>query len=205
VASFHFPQLLYFSVFTTGLTIPYNISGNVISRAFIAMKKAATKKWTFLFLASICTIVLVLLIYNFTYEHIYLLADNRHYTFYLWKNIFRKNLAIRYFLIPVYVYSLFSIITLIEIGGHTVLFQLVYMLTVLIAVIPQQLLEFRYFIIPFLFFRLHIATLPTQKELWKWALLIEAFLYIILNVFTLVMFLFFPFQWEDRTLQRFMW
>ena len=38
----------------------------------------------------------------FSYEHPYLLADNRHYPFYVWKNVFRYHSAVKYLLVPVY-------------------------------------------------------------------------------------------------------
>ena len=38
----------------------------------------------------------------FSYEHPFLLADNRHYPFYLWKNIFRYHCAVKYVLVPVH-------------------------------------------------------------------------------------------------------
>ena len=36
------------------------------------------------------------------YEHPYLLADNRHYPFYIWKNIFRYHHMVKYLLVPGY-------------------------------------------------------------------------------------------------------
>lgn len=49
--------------------------------------------------------------FSFSYEHPYLLADNRHYTFYIWKNIFRRNISMKYILIPAYGISMLAIIT----------------------------------------------------------------------------------------------
>ena len=45
-----------------------------------------------------------------SYTHPYLLVDNRHYPFYVWKNIFRRHEAVKYLLVPAYsVVSLFFI------------------------------------------------------------------------------------------------
>ena len=49
-----------------------------------------------------------------SYEHPYLLADNRHYTFYFWKNIYRQHELVKYLLTPVYSVCLLIIITLIS-------------------------------------------------------------------------------------------
>ena len=45
--------------------------------------------------------------------HPYLLADNRHYPFYLWRKIINAHWLMKYMLVPVYVYSWFSILTLL--------------------------------------------------------------------------------------------
>lgn len=37
--------------------------------------------------------------------HLYTLSDNRHYTFYIWKNIFAKYADAKYYAIPFYVFS----------------------------------------------------------------------------------------------------
>ena len=37
----------------------------------------------------ILSLVSLAAVHFFTYEHSYLLADNRHYPFYVWKNIFK--------------------------------------------------------------------------------------------------------------------
>ena len=37
-----------------------------------------------------------------SYAHPYLLADNRHYPFYLWKNIFKRHANARYWLVPLH-------------------------------------------------------------------------------------------------------
>ncbi|XWS67062.1 hypothetical protein CRYUN_Cryun05aG0254200 [Craigia yunnanensis] len=41
--------------------------------------------------------------------HPYLLADNRHYTFYLWRKIIKFHWSMKYLLVPFYIYSWFSI------------------------------------------------------------------------------------------------
>ncbi|SPO39546.1 uncharacterized protein PSFLO_05027 [Pseudozyma flocculosa] len=39
---------------------------------------------------------------RYTIEHPFLLADNRHYTFYLWRKVWRRHEAVRFALVPVY-------------------------------------------------------------------------------------------------------
>ncbi len=43
-----------------------------------------------------------------SYAHPFILADNRHYTFYLWKNVFARNEMNRYLLVPLYLFGFWS-------------------------------------------------------------------------------------------------
>ncbi len=72
------------------------------------------------------------------------------------------------------------------------------------TVVPQRLLEFRYFIIPYLMYRLHMPSSHGNNNMLP--LLAELLLYSCVNVFTLYAFLYKPFLWPDsQHLQRFMW
>ncbi len=44
------------------------------------------------------------------YAHPFLLADNRHYPFYLWKNVFRAYPNAKYWLLPLYSASVLSLL-----------------------------------------------------------------------------------------------
>merc|ERR1712037_344948 len=58
-----------------------------------------------LVLVSACTALVV----KFTLVHPYILADNRHYTFYVWRKFLAKSLAHRIALVPIYAFSLASL------------------------------------------------------------------------------------------------
>ena len=69
-----------------------------------------------------------------------------------------------------------------------------------VALVPQVLLEFRYYTIPFLVLRLHLPT-PTFM-----GVVAELALYSSLNMATLWLFLYRPFRWPgEEDWQRFMW
>jgi alpha-1,2-glucosyltransferase len=71
---------------------------------------------------------------------------------------------------------------------------------VLLVLVPTPLIEFRYYILPFLFYRLHIRQPATSP------LLGELALNVVINAVTLWLFLAKPFMWADHpNLQRFMW
>ena len=66
---------------------------------------------------------------------------------------------------------------------------------------PQLLLEFRYYVIPFMMYRLQVR--PTN-----WTKLgLETFLFFVINVVTVYLFVMKPFKWEQEPeqTQRFMW
>ncbi|KAL7882823.1 hypothetical protein SRHO_G00004810 [Serrasalmus rhombeus] len=66
--------------------------------------------------------------------------------------------------------------------------------------VPQKLLEFRYFILPYLLYRVHVP-LPSLHRL-----LLEFGLYTAVNAATLYIFIYKTFHWPDSTaVQRFMW
>ncbi|KAK8600206.1 hypothetical protein V6N13_059982 [Hibiscus sabdariffa] len=77
---------------------------------------------------------------------------------------------------------------------------LVYFFATSAVLIPAPLIEFRYYTIPFYFFVLHTDIDDSQS--W----LLMGILYTILDVFTMEMFLFRPFQWaHEPGVQRFIW
>ena len=76
----------------------------------------------------------------------------------------------------------------------------IYTTCCVVALLPQQLLEFRYFIIPYLLFRVHIP------QGTKPGLLAELMLYGTVNTATVWLFLYRPFHWPNSdNEQRFMW
>lgn len=45
--------------------------------------------------------------------HPYLLADNRHYPFYIWRKVITAHWSMKYLLVPLYVYSWFSVFSIL--------------------------------------------------------------------------------------------
>lgn len=76
--SFHPTQLLYFCGFTLALTWPYHASKLGRFAAFVRKNSAA---------CAVCLATAVATVARFHLEHAYLVADNRHYTFYVWRRI----------------------------------------------------------------------------------------------------------------------
>lgn len=184
----HLLQLLYFALFTAVFSFPL-----CISPAF-KLLRSYRKFYKFVVLASILIGVVVAV--N-TMAHIFLLSDNRHYTFYIWKRVFEKPIG-RYLVIPMYIVSLYSIVdNTSHVDAYT---KLGYILATVIVLVPQKLLEFRYFIVPYLLYRIE-----TYHRLRWWHLVLELFFNLIINLLTISFFVQMPFQWPDGTLQRFSW
>lgn len=197
-ASFHFPQVFYFIGFTMVFSFPVFASLSSLKVAIEKLEELIHDKVKLL-AGLLCLVVLIIAVHQFTYVHEYLLADNRHYTFYIWRKIFQRHWTVKYLAIPCYIYGSL-ILTQKLLQKNSILFVLLFTVSVALVTIPQKLLEFRYFIIPYLIFRLHA---PIPKYL---SLLLEMALYFSVNFFTLLMFVYKPFYWENsKDIQRFMW
>ncbi len=95
-ASLHLPQLLYFSLFFCGLCGPF-IAGYVLE--FLAAVRNHPR------MATSCGLVMAAAIHLNTVAHPYLLADNRHLTFYIWRRFFARHWAAKYLPLPAYIYA----------------------------------------------------------------------------------------------------
>ena len=99
-AVLHLPQLLYFSLFLLSLTFSF-------SAAFLPDFLAALRSHCRL--AAICGIILAAVVHWNTMAHPYLLADNRHLTFYIWRRFFARHWATKFLPIPAYMFGLYSL------------------------------------------------------------------------------------------------
>jgi alpha-1,2-glucosyltransferase len=72
----------------------------------------------------------------------------------------------------------------------------------ILTLVPSPLLEFRYFIIPFLFYMIHIPP-PIQT----YRTLMALGLYFSIHIVSVYLFLYKPFTWlhEPDKIQRFLW
>ncbi len=173
-------------------------SVDAVTRA-IDLVKRILKDGKKLVLAVAVVMLMSVTVYKLTYAHEYLLADNRHFTFYIWKKIYQRHWTVKYLLIPGYLYGGYTMQQNLAIGNSG-LWILLYTIAVCLVTVPQKLLELRYFIIPYLMFRLH-AKIPSFFHL-----AMESVLYAAVNAITIILFLYKPFHWENETSeQRFMW
>ncbi|KAL8682515.1 MAG: hypothetical protein Q9186_001462 [Xanthomendoza sp. 1 TL-2023] len=205
--------------------------------------------------------IMTLIIHYNTIIHPFTLADNRHYTFYVFRLLLRHP-AIKYLAVPIYFTCAWAAIT--AFGGlpyvqtpsdateskplasrqrlpppsspsafdrgHHVSTVLVWILATALSLITAPLVEPRYFIVPWLIWRLHmVSPWPTGEEASKkrkkkirtFGARCKAFLYerhdhrlwletlwlLVVNWGICYVFLKWEFEWEHEKgkVQRFMW
>ncbi|KAM5173094.1 dol-P-Glc:Glc(2)Man(9)GlcNAc(2)-PP-Dol alpha-1,2-glucosyltransferase isoform 2-T2 [Mantella aurantiaca] len=190
-ACLNFPQLFYFFAFTMVFSFPIIISAQKISDFLKFI-------WKHPFLYTFLACLSLFVIWKFTYVHKYLISDNRHYTFYVWKKVFQRHELLRYLLVPGYLFAAWSFVDALK--SKSILWLMMFLVCILAATVPQKLMEFRYFILPYLLFKVN-TSIPSVGKL-----LLELALYVVVNVFTFHLFLNKTFQWPDsEETQRFMW
>ncbi|KAG7320277.1 hypothetical protein KOW79_016130 [Hemibagrus wyckioides] len=190
-ACLNVPQLFYFFSFTLIFSLPLSLSYNRLVRFVQSLRKHP-----FLFL--LITALSLLLVWKFTFVHKYLLADNRHFPFYVWKRIFQKHELVRFVLVPAYLFAAWNFMD--TLNSKSLFWIMAFCMCLVAATVPQKLLEFRYFILPYLLYRIHIPLSSLPR------LLLEFALCTVVNVATIYIFIQKTFQWSDSTaVQRFMW
>lgn len=194
--SSHFAQLMYFSIVSALFMAPLHFNLAHVSALLRSCWKNKSLSFFQLFVAVTASLFSV---HYFSIAHPYLLADNRHYPFYIWRKVINAHFAMKYLLVPVYVYSWFSIFSILG-KSQKKTWILLYFLACAAVLIPTPLIEFRYYTIPFFFFALH-SHIDNYRS---WVL--TGIVYVAINLFTMYMFLFRPFHWNHEPgIQRFIW
>lgn len=190
-ACLNFTQILYFLGFMLCFCSTYLLS---IAKLKCFVRFCKDRPLELLLGCAVCLIF----IHKFSFVHQYLLADNRHFTFYVWRRILGLKYPIPLLYIPLYLYAAWSLIDSLR---HTSeVWMLAFVCCVCISVVPQKLLEFRYFIIPYLILRLNM-------NIQSWCQILGEFvLYVAVNIVVFYLFLYRPFKWEgSEEIQRFIW
>lgn len=192
----HFAQLMYFSLVSVLFMAPVHLSlsrAAVLFQPFGKYRLLSFVQWFIAFTAGFLSV------HFFSIAHPYLLADNRHYPFYLWRKIIKGHWSMKYLMVPLYVFSWFSISSILA-KFQKKIWVLVYFLASAAVLIPAPLIEFRYYTIPFFFLILHSHV--NNDRSW----ILMGMLYIVINIFTIYMFLFKSFYWNHEAgIQRFIW
>jgi alpha-1,2-glucosyltransferase len=158
-----------------------------------------------------------------TLAHPYLLADNRHYTFYIWRRLMARHAGVKFALLPAHLLGWRLLLGGLA-GAQRRLWVAAYAAAACLTLAPAWLIEFRYFT-PGLLLALPHMWMPAPPRhdavrgprgsgggaggaggaanaaaLWATGLG-----YAVVNAGTLYMFLARPFKWPDGSVARFMW
>ena len=184
-------------------------------------------------------VTLAIVKYN-TIIHPFTLADNRHYVFYIFRYSILRHPLIRYLVTPIYLGCAYlAFLTLagpsspssspskkpttleqaakarksdpVHESGPTTSFLLILLATSALSLITAPLVEPRYFIIPWVMWRLHVPSNARSQGKGKggydWRLWGETAWFLVVNGVTGWVFLYRGFEWmqEPGVVQRFMW
>lgn len=184
-------QVFYFSLFVAVFAPSLLLSKLKSSIRFFM------NRWVLFIALSI--IFATIIRYN-SIEHPYLLADNRHYTFYLWNRFYGKYEFARYIIIPIYLLSLGCVFYLLSENQRSTGFTILYTVCTFASIALQRLFEIRYFILPYIYLRLHLNNIKPNF------IVLELALYLALNVCTFYLFFTKEIVWTDyKETQRLIW
>lgn len=185
----------------------------------------------------------ILAVHFNTIIHPYTLADNRHYVFYVFK-LLRLYPALKYLAVPVYFVCSWSVVNalvaltraaptenkgspkhktetdsalpLANTQSCRLSFVVIWLAATALSIITAPLVEPRYFIIPWVIWRLHVTSnlvpiTDASSSAWKVTLdiriILETIWLVMINSAVSYIFLYQTFTWgnEPGNLQRFIW
>jgi len=191
----HFVQILYYFLFVLIFNLPTFIEHtlNLIKRTQFQLNYYTIFDLLKLKKLFILYAILPPVIYFFTRVHPYLLADNRHVVFYLWKHFLQYRI-VQFGLIPVYIYIILTSFNLFRTKTWPIFY--FYIFFTILSTCFQLLLEFRYFIIPNVFFQLYSNINTRYTIIWNF----------IISSVLLVIFVKKDVYWDDiEQVQMIMW
>ena len=194
----HWVQPLYCALYTTAWLAPAFWSPPALAGAARSLGRAlrARPAATAIGLAAGAAAAAAV-VHRGTLVHPFLLADNRHFVFYIWRRLVNRTLWSRYALVPAYVYAAAALAARL---AHRGWLRLALLAGATCAVlVPAHLIEFRYFTVPFYLAFLHMRT-PSTASLAAIVSLFAA-----ANAATIYLFLARPFTWADGSPARFIW
>ncbi|KAL1707042.1 glycosyltransferase family 59 protein [Schizophyllum commune] len=151
VPAFHVPQLYYLISCATAFCWPTllrvpGLPSRILRKMFGGKLRTTC---TILLCAVVCATI-----NRYTIHHPFLLADNRHYTFYLWRRVILVHPAVKYLLAPVYIACGWAWWVAVGASSDNTLFQVLLIpLTAAPTLLPAPLLEPRYFVVPLVLMR----------------------------------------------------
>ncbi|XP_043471670.1 putative Dol-P-Glc:Glc(2)Man(9)GlcNAc(2)-PP-Dol alpha-1,2-glucosyltransferase [Leptopilina heterotoma] len=189
VPTIHVPQLFYFFAFTFCFAWPYMLA---YLKAFLC---DSLEHWI---VSSFIFSLLVVIIHSNTLVHPYVLADNRHYVFYVWNYFMGRYSYFKYLPIPFYCFCFYAFFKCLK--NMRFLSRILFFICTCVVLVPQLLLEPRYFIIPYIIFRLNL------QNIRPWQIALETLTMFLINFVQFYIFVSKVFYWKDQEYpQRISW
>lgn len=149
--------------------------------------------------AAILLLLGLFAVHRYTLEHPFLLADNRHYTFYVWRRIVKAHDIMPYALVFVYTASAMLWMRTLA-RSRNALWIFGWLVATALTIVPPPLIEPRYFLVSYILLRLYAPDPPSQLA-WM-----ELVCHMSINMVTMMVFGRHPFRWpQEAGWQRFMW
>ncbi|KAI5807853.1 alpha-2-glucosyltransferase Alg10 [Peziza echinospora] len=224
-AVIHLPQLLYFTLFTTFISWPLFLRPTLPIEFLDANFPVLTtlpKNLTVQRVARTVGSVLVIIgmgvvVHKNTVLHPYLLADNRHYPFYIFQRTVLRYWFAKYLAVPLYFaggWMVWEKLCSVKIDtgdsagnkkGVSTLWALAYAVAFSASVVGAGLVEFRYFVPGWVVWRVAVGGSGSGEGAWRTR--VEWLWFGIVNWVTVWLFLRRGFEWvsEPGKVQRFMW
>jgi len=223
----------YFVFFSLPLLYPYlldlAVSHQFLPSALGWNPKNSRSRFPRLIIAVPIMATMTTIVHYNTIVHPFTLADNRHYMFYVFRLLLRHP-RIKYLAVPVYFLCARATLTALgglqrqtlsprqrpkptnpptqpsRAAGNRVSFLLIWLLATTLSLATAPLVEPRYLIIPWLMWRLHVAS-PRETKHYDYRLWLETAWFLVINAVTGYIFLYWGFEWpqEPGMVQRFMW
>ena len=194
--SCHLAQLLYLTVLVAAPHAAWRFWPPNCPHAARAAAAALRAASPLAILAAFAACVLAALT---TRSHPFLLADNRHITFYLWRHLLGRHKLVPLALTPGYL-LLGSTIYPALWKAQGPLLALGLAACCALVLVPSPLIEPRYYTLPTLIIWLHAPPLTGAAQ-WLPPLVVFG----LVNVAMLAVFLFRPYEWGDGSVAHFMW
>ncbi|KAH7915149.1 glycosyltransferase family 59 protein [Hygrophoropsis aurantiaca] len=190
IPAFHVPQLYYFISFATLMGWPALLWGEDGPREVLSEVMTRIRS----LLTALISVVMAVTIHRFTIHHPFLLSDNRHYTFYVWRRMFMVHPVAPYVFIPGYQACAWAWWLRVA-RDQSLLQTLILPILVVPTLLPTPLLEPRYFLIPYILLRAQVGDVSRAGTV------VEGIWYSAINAATVWVFLYN----ERAGVGRFMW
>lgn len=184
----HWAQPLYFYAFLVLTSVPL----------WLHTRYHAPSLWTGMGLLCLA----FLAVRMGTLVHPFILADNRHYTFYIWRKVLGATIYSTYYMVPLY--AMTAWLSIFSAPSRPTLQSMMLLACTAMVLIPAHLVEFRYFTIPWYIYMLDEHSVMYQTGS-KGRIVLTIVGYLLVNTITMYVFLYKPFLWPDGSIARFMW